>query len=263
MPTSLGIRIFKKIYRIADFPSIMVTYRDVGLYLKDRAGIWSPKPVFFRLRGGIKFLISKKGEAVSADTIWRKKSITKMIPIRDGDVVVDIGAHIGYFAVFAGTHAKNVKVYAYEPVPDTFNKLAANALMNCLPGTINCFKMGVAAERGMRKIYISDDDNVSNSIFLQHAPSVESIDVRVTTLENIFSENGIERCGFLKINAEGAEYEILLRSPDEVIRRIDRFAVQYHDGAKSLVARFSSLGFQVIDFPEKNVGRGLLIVKRS
>ena len=38
--------------------------------------------------------------------------------IRDGSVVIDIGAHIGIFSVFAASQAPNVTVYSFEPEPE-------------------------------------------------------------------------------------------------------------------------------------------------
>ena len=49
------------------------------------------------------------------------------VALRDGDIVLDVGANVGVFALRAVTRFPNVKVYAFEPVPSIFAALDANA----------------------------------------------------------------------------------------------------------------------------------------
>jgi FkbM family methyltransferase len=49
------------------------------------------------------------------------------ISVKDGDVVFDVGANIGVFSLRVAQRAKNVKVFAFEPIPDIFSVLSANA----------------------------------------------------------------------------------------------------------------------------------------
>jgi hypothetical protein len=45
-------------------------------------------------------------------------------------------------------------------------------------------------------------------------------------------ENGITRCDLLKMDCEGAEYEILYNCPPDYLRRIDQIAMEVHRGDK-------------------------------
>ena len=75
--------------------------------------------------------------------------------IRNETVIVDIGANIGVFSIYAATQAKNATVYAFEPVPANYELLAENIRTNGLNDRIRTFKLGVASNSGKRNIYLS------------------------------------------------------------------------------------------------------------
>src|SRR5438093_401605 len=55
------------------------------------------------------------------DEIWVREFYTpRPYRVQRGDVVIDIGANVGVFALYAATRAADVNVYAYEPFPDSF-----------------------------------------------------------------------------------------------------------------------------------------------
>jgi len=61
-----------------------------------------------------------------------------------------------------------------------------------------------------------------------HAP--DSLSVPSVTLRDIFEEHRIRRCDFLKIDCEGAEYDILYSSSPDVLERVDQIAMEVHHG---------------------------------
>jgi hypothetical protein len=75
--------------------------------------------------------------------------------------------------------------------------------------------------------------------------------VPTMSLADIFEENQLKRVHFLKIDAEGAEYEIILDAPDDFLRRIDKIIIEYHDyldlghSYKELTAHLSVNGFEI------------------
>ena len=57
--------------------------------------------------------------------------------VRPGDVVVDIGAHVGYFTLLAATLAGPAgRVFAFEPIPTSYEQLAANVRSNALRNVV-------------------------------------------------------------------------------------------------------------------------------
>ncbi len=52
------------------------------------------------------------------------------ITLQDGDCVFDVGANIGFFTFFVHKKCQNAHIYAFEPIPTTFEKLKANIVGN-------------------------------------------------------------------------------------------------------------------------------------
>jgi len=164
-------------------------------------------------------------------------------------VVVDIGAHIGAFAIRAATLTPDVRVYAYEPSPANYRHLERNIELNGLAGRIVTRQSAVCGTGGRRRLYHDSIGAARHSLFAPSSGRRGFTEVDCVTLTDILDENGIDRCEFLKIDCEGAEYEILLQTPDRCFERVRKMSVEYHSLAGSdvvtLRARLESLGFRV------------------
>jgi FkbM family methyltransferase len=180
------------------------------------------------------------------------------------DVIIDIGAHIGSFSIYASRLAKKGKVYSFEPFPSTFLTLKKNVgkIKN-----IYLFNKAVDKHVGECKFYVSDINYAENS--LHHKYNRET-SVKATTLDRIFKENRIKRCNVLKLDCEGSEYGILFSSR-KLLSKIDRIIMEYHVpehfGLKSkhskekLAAYLSSNGFKV-DVKEVVYYQGIIYADR-
>jgi FkbM family methyltransferase len=158
--------------------------------------------------------------------------------------VVDIGAHIGIFSIFAATKAKNGRVYSYEPLLENFKFLERNILINSLKN-ISIFNLGVAGRKMERKFFINP---VGGSLIGNSNLNFRRI--QCITLEDIFNDNKLEKINFLKIDCEGAEYEILFNTPKEIFEKIDRISMEYHSDSQNLNTKLKEflekMGFKVI-----------------
>jgi hypothetical protein len=120
--------------------------------------------------------------------------------------------------------------------------------------------LGVAGKKGKRKFYTLLSPNV-NSLFKAEASSGFT-EIECTTLKDIFILNKIRKCDFLKVDCEGAEYEILFSLPKEFFKRIERIALEYHDeycqfNHEELARYLEKQGFEIKSVPhqrEENVG---------
>ena len=121
--------------------------------------------------------------------------------LNKSSIVVDIGAHVG---VVSMTLAKRYgcKVFAYEPNPDNFSRLIANIMANDLGDLITPFPVAVTGDGRCVKIGTSTDNSGGNDIY------GDGVEVESVTLAQILDDVG-GHIDLLKIDAEGAEYEIL------------------------------------------------------
>ncbi len=187
-----------------------------------------PKDDVIRLRNGIKNKIRNKDDMDRwvVNEIWIHKLYTPPgFEIKKDDTVIDIGGHIGTFSMFAASRAKNGKIFSFEPFPESYEILKENIALNKITN-VETMNVGIAKEKGIQRIYIDEKGSCCNSMYVKKE---KSIDIPCITLQDIFNNYKIERCDFLKIDCEGGEYDIILTTPDEIFKRIEKISLEYHD----------------------------------
>ncbi len=132
--------------------------------------------------------------------------------VKEGDTVLDVGAHIGLFAVIASKLTGPAgRVIAFEPAPATFALLQQTVKINKAVDIITPVQKAVGSEPGKTTFFISNSvaDN-SNSLvsYLGDRP-LSGIDIDITSIDTIVTEHQLSRISFVKIDVEGAEYDTL------------------------------------------------------
>lgn len=181
---------------------------------------------------------------------------------KSGDVVLDVGAHLGDFTFLAAGLVSPGIVYAVEPCKITFDLLNLNIALNRTTNVL-ARQLALCDRNGTCTLYHSPPgEDWGNSTTYDHAESSEVVPCQ--TLGSFFDEHGIERVSFAKLNCEGGEFAIILGAPPEVLRRVDIFLVLYHcDFAPSrneqeLVKHLEAVGFKTT-IRERDGERGWLI----
>jgi FkbM family methyltransferase len=210
-----------KIGRILDIISL---YKNWYTVLLGRVDI--VKNFKLKLRNGVVVKVRDSLDRSSISDIFGRQVWTKFRKIKDGDVVIDIGAFIGGLSLLAATSEKDVKVFAYEPFKESFEYLRDNILLNNLESEIMPINLAVTADGKPQKLYVGPQSTANSSYKIEglsDAMVIESV-----RLEDVFETNKIEYCDFLKMNCEGSEYDIILTAPKEILRKIGYIAIEYH-----------------------------------
>ena len=180
--------------------------------------------------------------------VWKLKEYqTEHFTILPDDVIIDIGAHIGSFSVWAAQQAVSGHIFSFEPDPENYALLEENKNLNDLTN-LSIFNSAVAEMRGQARLFTSDYHNMTHSFFEEGAHDNSLVDT--LSLTDILQEYGLKKVHYLKIDAEGAEYQIILNTPAEVLRRIDKIFIEYHDYLnhgytyKDLIECLADNGFQ-------------------
>jgi FkbM family methyltransferase len=143
--------------------------------------------------------------------------------INQNDVVIDIGAHIGLFTLYASQFCTKGSIFSFEPMKDNYQLLLENIKLNNLK-QVKFFNLAVSNSNDPIKLFINDDES-GHSMFSQ---SSQNLTVNSISLKRIFDENQIEYCNFLKLDCEGAEYEIIKNLPLSYFEKIDKMIIEYH-----------------------------------
>jgi len=150
------------------------------------------------------------------------------LPINANDIVVDIGANIGVFTLFAASKTTN-KVFAFEPFPENFLFLNQNINRNCLKNVI-AYETAVSDKIGSDKLFC--DESGGGHTMLEKLETY--VEVPTTTLQKIIDTNNIKQVDFLKIDCEGAEGLILNSTPLEYLKKVRKISIEFHDNVSSL-----------------------------
>lgn len=223
-----------------------------------------------KYKDGLKFIIDDHGSG-DEHMLLKVEGLVEdyIVPgfgIDKKDTIIDIGAHVGRFSVYTAFHAKDGTVYAFEPDPRNIAKLEENIKINNLHN-LHYFDTVVNGTGGSVKFYLSKN-SAENSLYESKRVS-SSQEVKGITLVDIFKNNNIETCNFLKLDCEGAEYDILFSLPPSYFSKIDKIVLEYHDNLykekslKDLVFLLSKHNFLIHKVKRGAWYLGILYAKRS
>lgn len=125
--------------------------------------------------------------------------------LNPNDVVVDVGAHIGVYALLAAKYA--ARVIAFEPSPNICHYMEHNLALNPrLAERITLHRLALSDHEGNAVLYCSDTDPGTTSLRPPSFTQSRAISVPITKLDNFL---GATKVNFLKIDIEGAELDAL------------------------------------------------------
>jgi FkbM family methyltransferase len=212
----------------------------------------SHAPVMLQLRDGTRYRVRSLMDAwIVKETNLDGDYARFGTPLHDGWNILDIGAGLGDFTVYAARRAPRGRVVAYEPSPESVALLEENLELN-RAGNVAVFQRAVAASRGTLNLDVSG--GVAVQFRTTGAQTGASIAVPSVTLADALAELPGGTCDFLKMDCEGAEYDILFSAGDTVLPRVQRICLEYHDfvtpySHDDLVRYFATRGWHVALHP--------------
>ena len=202
----------------------------------------------FKIRGRIGLTITVY-EPVDIITVFNVFCNPDYLVLPTDSLIIDIGANIGAFTIYAAVHAPNAYIIAYEPVRYVFNHLVQQCNQEYLKNRVELVQCAVGND-GQRQIFVGWNDAISSLVPKTSYRWVE--DVCVCSIHSVIQQaiRKRERISLMKIDCEGCEWEILTSLTKELAGKIDRICLEYHPiegyDKQFLVSRLKSLGFSVL-----------------
>ena len=170
-------------------------------------------------------------------------------------VFVDIGANIGAVSLFVDSFNKDreddskIKVYSVEPEPNNLYLLNKNIENN---PTENITIVNNAIWYEEKMVSISNRGGNSSIVDLEE----DSSEVLAITLETLFLTYDIKEVDVMKIDIEGAEFDLIINTPAETLAKINRLVLEFD---KSFDGRFGQMieklskqfGIDILGSPER------------
>ena len=148
-------------------------------------------------------------------------------PLDENSIVFDLGGFRGAFAENIYNKYKS-NIYIFEPLPNFINEIRGKFKEN---NKVRVFDYGVGGKTEDLVMVISEDAS-----YLVSHREVENIEgkntstVKIKSFKDAYDETEVDKIDLMKINVEGAEYEIMQNIFDnDLVSKINNFQIQFHN----------------------------------
>ncbi|MFN6563901.1 MAG: amino acid adenylation domain-containing protein [Nostoc sp. ChiSLP01] len=219
-------------------------------------------------------------QEIFGDRVYLKHGIV----FNEDDCIIDVGANIGLFTLFAQQKSPKSTIYAFEPAPHAFDKLQTNTKLYC--HNTHLFNCGLGGEsredtftfyprsslfssfaadakqdeKAIRSVIINmlqRDNSLDEELlerltdeFLKDRLERETYQTKLRTLSEIIEEYKIEKIDLLKLDAEKSELAILQGIKDNHWPLIKQIVMEVHDQEgstlKQVIALLADKGFKFV-----------------
>ncbi len=203
-----------------------------------------------KTRKGLRLAVRTLADLYVLDETYAKKVYDIPGKTFSDVTVIDVGAYIGVFSLYAASMWKAKQVFCFEPCPESFTALRNNIETNKLEGVVFPFGQAVDEQSGIRDFYISPSYGAINS--LCNSVLANKMAVECVTLKSVIEYNDIDFVDYLKLDCEGVEWGILNSLDVETARKIDVIGMEFHMRPRGdFISVLDRLGFEVLDAKDK------------
>ena len=150
------------------------------------------------------------------------------IDFAPGDVVLDIGAHVGIVSIYLAKKYPFLRIIAYEPMPVNFERLQRNVKSNGVQN-IAGRSMGVSRDGRQIEMTIHRGNTGGATTWMKELYLADHTVYKAPTmmLDEILDQEGIfEKLKLLKMDIEGMEHEVLMGT--DVLPLVDYLGIEMH-----------------------------------
>jgi len=203
-----------------------------------------------------------EGSEAMVDEIWTRNVYGRHATIAEGMTVLDIGANQGFFSLLAAS--RGARVFAYEPLPETFEVLRMNIEANGLVAQIVAYNEAIAARDGRCQAFVPTSDKLiaSGSVTLDQSIADKLTDlvsatltiaaVHSVSLKTALGRVQQSRIDLLKFDCEGSELEAIKATPPELFEDVQAVVMETHGAyaEMELYQLLQRLGFSIHQYEQ-------------
>ncbi|SDF28331.1 FkbM family methyltransferase [Sporomusa acidovorans] len=180
--------------------------------------------------------------------------------IKTNSTIFDIGANVGWYSMNFVKQIVGVKVYAFEPMPKTFDYLTHNIKINNL-SNISKYNIGLSNEE-KEVIFYYDIEGSGNSSManLSGKRHIKEIRCKVTTIDQFTKKENIG-VDFIKCDVEGAEL-FVFTGGEETLKQykpiiftemLRKWSAKFHYHPNEIINLLKNIGYRCFVVKEKHL----------
>ncbi len=171
------------------------------------------------------------------------------------NVGIDIGANQGVFTKLMIDKGFK-KIYSIDPVESNYQALSR---LSKIYDNITPLKYAVSDTDRVDSFYIDNDNTTISSLDYNHvvrvnpSSNIHKDSVTVKKLDTIINENNLDEIDFIKIDVEGAEYQIIESASPETLNKIKTFIIEWHNNfdlqnnkVDKMIQKLTQNGFSIL-----------------
>ncbi len=186
----------------------------------------------FRLKNNYSVTVPRAIQPEFKESLFEEvyfKNLPGEIYQRNNPVVVDVGANVGFFTISALFKLKQPRVISFEPMKRNFVQLQKN--LEKAGNQVTLVNKAVNNVPGELVLKFNSNLGITTSASLfDNVHGSDEERVQATTLENVFSDYQVSKIDLLKLDCEGAEYNILYNTPSHLFKKINCISIETHPG---------------------------------
>lgn len=173
-----------------------------------------------------------------------------LILIKEAKIIFDIGANIGWYGLNAAKQNKKIKVYAFEPIKETFGYLVKNIKINQLKNIIPN-NIGLSNKNSTVSFFVNPEHSGSASEKKITDKNINRVKVTLRKLDDYCVDNKIIKIDLIKCDVEGAELFVLEGGknvfqkfkPILLIEILRKWAKKYNYHPNDIIDLMKSFGY--------------------
>ncbi len=220
----------------------------LALIVKFFPRVWK-KPIFLSLKEGGGFYVKEFMTLYIYKEVFVDKCYDYPVLTVKDPVIMDIGGNTGLFTLRMKQLYPDSTVYTFEPFASNFNQLSATIDASKLKD-VSAFPFGIGGKTRKERLYIHKNNIGGHSIMQSETNSDAYTEIELVSIQEIFKKLKITKCHLLKMDCEGAEYEIIKNIDRELAASIEKIVFEPTPTAYNvdeLTEHLEKIGFDMVD----------------
>jgi FkbM family methyltransferase len=181
------------------------------------------RPYKLKTKTGLSFSVFSWEQLGPYYSIWERAEYGSLNLNGEG-CILDLGANIGLFSLYAAYQNPGRLIYAYEPAPENLNllqkNLRQNGILYCVVKDQAVSDQSGSAEFGVCSKFKSQSHSLDKN-------TGKTILVQTISLEDLIEQLEVS-CQFMKMDIEGAEYKALMHCSRKNLKKIHEMFIECH-----------------------------------
>ncbi|MBN1361965.1 MAG: FkbM family methyltransferase [Sedimentisphaerales bacterium] len=238
----------EKSSQVTRYVNLFRRIENPGTHIRSKLGLLRDDPVEFVLTGGLKVRVPRKRlcefKMIVLDDCYLKGFKRGVFAARQPLVVVDVGANLGFFCLYMLSVFPQARIYGIEPVKANYDFLTENLRLNeGAERSVVTVEAALGSTTGtMTLVDPAHDQFPTKASVLDPQREGTRYEVPALSVEGFLTRHNLTEISLLKLDCEGAEYDIVYHWPPAALRNVQNIAAEVHrgKGERENIEAFSS-----------------------